>query len=326
MLRLDPLSTASAASFNRLHVEPELGASCVMKFGGTSVADAERMRHVADIIRAHTEQGPVGVVVSAVAGMTRLLADALRDALAGENAETAMDHFVSVHREIIDDLFCFRPEERESLTAFVIERSAERRVLLAQAQASGGCCDETYARILGLGEIVSSRIVHALLRAQGVDSAYVDALSFVQTTGSLKQGVPDVAETARRFAGLPPSPCLLMPGFIASDAQGRFSLLGWDGSDCSAAIMASAMGADACILFKHDVDGVYTANPHTNPGEAQFCARLTCAEAYGLAARGASVVHPNSIGILQQAGIPLWVRSTADLQKPGTLIADRLER
>lgn len=292
-----------------------------MKFGGTSVENAACIRQVCRLIKNDVDSGQtVGVVVSAVAKMTKLLMSAVEQAEGGQDFEDHMHRFEDVHLDIVRDLFADHPKEERDLEELIRTRCDQTHSLLEHVQ-NRVCPDTLYARIVGMGEILSSHIVHTYLRTQGVDAAYLHAPNLIRTTGSLKDGVPDMEETERRFAALSPSPCFVMGGFIGADNQGNLSLLGMDGSDCSAAVMARAMNAHRCTLFKHDVDGVYTGDPNRDP-KARFLPRLSFAQAHDMARGAVKVVHPGTLEILQDTGINIEVRNTDRPNKRGSVITD----
>jgi aspartokinase/homoserine dehydrogenase 1 len=310
----------------------------VLKFGGTSVADAERVVHVARLIQAARAEGPVLVVVSAQAGVTDRLAAAYDLAAKGELAIEALRGELGVrHLSALESLRRLAPAGEEA----DLRRTAGQlhRVLLELAEDLRGVAtrvgtgvkarqgrseaEARKARILAAGERLSAPLVAAALRGIGLRAQAVDAARALVLRGPLLDAEPDVEATAALLrpllAALPAGTIPVFTGFLGADAEGRVGLLGRGGSDTSATAFAAALGAERVEIYT-DVDGILTADPRRDPA-AVHLPYLTYQEAFALAARGAKVLHPKAVEPVERAGIPLVVRNTFNPRHPGTYVA-----
>lgn len=293
----------------------------VMKFGGTSVGDAQRMRRVIDLVEAAAREERVCLVASAVTGVTNLLVDAARRVQDGEAVAQFADRFRSLHATILESVareltYDGRARLEASLDALVreLERLLQGVSLLREAPPL------VIARLSSLGERASCAILVELARARKLEPRFLDPCEFVIATGDCLESAPDMDRIRERFAPLRSSPdrVLLLPGFFAGDGQGRTVLLGRGGSDWSAAIAAAALDASVCEIWT-DVDGIYSADPRLVP-EAFCVAETSFEEAMELSYFGAKVLHPKTIQPARERGIPVAVRNSFAPEKPGTLV------
>jgi diaminopimelate decarboxylase/aspartate kinase len=286
----------------------------VMKFGGTSVADAAAVRRLGDLVAARREEQPL-VVVSALAGVTDALV-AATNAKAAEERTQATARLAARHEALMTEV-----AGAEQVAALRPWLEALRVRLTSPGDAAAA------AEVLALGEILSSTIVAAALAARGLASRWFDARHVIRTAGEDPQrDPPDLEATqrliathlAREAAG---DAVVVTQGFIASDPAGRTTLLGRGGSDYTAALLGQGLGA-ARIEIWTDVDGVLTAPPQLVPA-ARRVKVLSFTEAAELAYFGAKVLHPATIRPALDAGIPVHVlnarRSAAD-EPRGTII------
>jgi len=279
----------------------------VMKFGGSSVADAACMREVADLARQALDRGPL-VVLSATAKTTDTLFQAATLAESGDLAGALELHraLMTRHRGIARDLF---PDgEPEALDAALVELSGELDLLLRGVALLHELSPRSMDAIASLGERLSTRIFAAFMGA-----AWVDARTVMRTDATFGCGVPLLkdlnalsAELLQPLIG--PGKVAVTQGYIGATAQGLTTTLGRGGSDFSAALFGAALGAEDIQIWT-DVEGVLTCDPRVVP-EAQPIAELSFAEAAELAAFGAKVLHPATIQPAVEAGIPVTVRHT----------------
>ena len=279
----------------------------VMKFGGSSVADAACMREVAALALEALPQAPL-VVLSATAKTTDTLFEAARRAEDGDlDAAMALHRgLMERHRGIAGDLF---PQGLPAeLDAALAELGGELDLLLRGVALLRELSPRSMDAIASIGERLSTRILAAHLGA-----AWVDARTVVRTDDSFGCGRPQFKElaalAAERLAPLlGPGRVVVTQGYIGATARGLTTTLGRGGSDYSAALYGAALGA-ADIQIWTVVEGVLTCDPRIVP-EAQPIAELSFAEAAELAAFGAKVLHPATIQPAVEAGIPVTVRHT----------------
>jgi aspartate kinase len=283
----------------------------VMKFGGTSVGDAERIRTVAGLVRARQDRSPV-VVVSAHAGVTNLLVDLANRALKGP---TGVGEFRDRHREILEGLGLSRDLLQEEIE--------DLRSLLKGITLVGELTPRSLDCIMSFGERCSARVVAEAFRASGLPARACNAYDMGLLTDSrfgsanpLESCYEGLGRRLREVQGVP-----VVTGFVGKDRQGNITTLGRGGSDYSAAVVGRAVAAEEIQIWT-DVDGVMSADPKMCP-RARSLPVLSFAEASELAYYGAKVVHPSTMIPAIKANIPVRVLNTYRPEHPGTVIVAR---
>lgn len=301
----------------------------VMKFGGTSVGSAERMRRVAAIVLEALERHRVIVVPSAVAGTTDLLVSACERALGGEALAPVAD-FRAVHQAIATDLLPADGTSTEPLAAALDQLAAELDQLAAELERAltgvsllGDASPRVRARVAALGERASAALLAALFAARGRPAERLDPRRLLPCDGHPLEAEPRAAEIRGRLAPWRDgeAPLALFPGFFGGDAHGEPMLLGRGGSDTSAALIAQAVDAERLDIWT-DVAGIFTADPRLVPA-ARPVAEVSYEEAMELAHFGAKVLHPKSIAPARAASIPVHVLDTLHPERPGTVVRPR---
>ncbi|HEX7087032.1 MAG TPA: aspartate kinase [Vicinamibacterales bacterium] len=298
----------------------------VLKFGGTSVADAAAIGRVAAIVeseRQRAQSGPV-VVVSALGGVTDRLLETAAIARRGDAARAGalVESLTERHLATFDELV---PEDttgaREAVVALFDQLRRITGALAVLHEASARSLDA----IAAIGELASSRIVTAALAARGVPVVWADPRSLIVTDDSFTAAAPRLEETTRSVRdALGPAVeqrrVVVTGGFVAATAQGVTTTLGRGGSDYSAALIGAALDAEEIQIWT-DVDGMLTADPRVvrDPSLVPF---LSFAEAAELAYFGAKVLHPKTIQPAAAKNIPVRILNTFRPSAPGTLIAD----
>ena len=294
----------------------------VLKFGGTSVSRRHRWNTIGTLAkkRADENEARILVVVSALSGVTNELT-AIADG-AADSAERVAK-LEQRHRDFIAEL-------ELDADAVLGDRLAALRNLLSDPRAAARTLD-WQAEVLGQGELLSSTLGVAYLRAQGLDFGWVDARHWLQANFLPNQSpwaqrlsvscntAPD-QDWRRAFAGQS-SRMLLTQGFISRHADGGTAILGRGGSDTSAAYFGALLGAQRVEIWT-DVPGMFTANPRQVP-DARLLARLDYEEAQEIASTGAKVLHPRCIHPCREARVPIWIRDTERPDMPGTVIDHR---
>lgn len=300
----------------------------VVKFGGSSLADAERLMRAARIAARHREQAPITVVVSAMAGVTDALLRVSRAALAGDPAwHDELAEVERRHRAAYLAIAGTVTERFERQWQGCL-REAEALASGAGGQLSAALLEAATARFSGWGErLIVDLFARALVRAA------VPAASFPEEPVLLDGVLLDPLEpsgyrprpsTLATRAWLAPRLASLLlrggvpvlPGYIARDASGGVTTLGRNGSDHSAAVVSAALGADALYIYS-DVSGIYSADPRIVPA-AEPLPAMTYAEAGAVALLGARVLHPHTVEPLDNWRIPLHLRSSLAPDAPGT--------
>ena len=288
------------------------------KFGGTSMGTSERIRAVADILIGRTGERQA-VVVSAMSKVTDALIAvtkkaAARDATWAADAEALAEKHRQVARELLGD--------RAAPTLERLEREllALRELLSAQAFL-GSLSDDLLDVVQGLGEVLSSMLLDAHLRARGEPTAWLDAREVLVVDKTPLGAMVDWALSKQKLEAWRAGRALervIITGFVTRDRKGRITTLGRNGSDYSGAIFGALFDASEIHIWT-DVDGVLSADPRLVP-EAVLLDRMSYSEACELAYFGAKVIHPQTMAPAFERGIPLVIRNTFAPHKPGTRI------
>jgi bifunctional aspartokinase / homoserine dehydrogenase 1 len=293
----------------------------VHKFGGTSVANAERYRHVAEIL-AHRPERRRAVVVSAMRGVTDALVQAVelaarRDADYREQLELLRAR----HQEAISELV--PPETAQELMERFERDFTDLVDVLHATWLLRSHSRRAMDLVSGYGEIWSAQMLAAHLQAGGAPAAWMDAREVLVVRWSASGPEVDWSASAERLAawversgGLPP--VLIITGYVAATPDGLATTLGRNGSDFSASIFAALLDA-AEIHIWTDVDGVMSANPRLVP-DAVLLDELSFHEAMELAYFGARVIHPSTMAPAVSREIPIYIRNTFRPELRGTRI------
>lgn len=297
----------------------------VLKFGGSSLADATRYLNVlkisADTHRSEDTKG-AAVVLSAPKGVTNALSLLCEQAQQGKDyGELLAKLNMTLHgiaSELSTTLSTF---DFDSVNTFITERLDLLAQQLQGIKLLKSCPDQVTATILSMGEYVSVKIFSAILSAHNIDNMIIDPVEYVLAEGDYLDSLALLTQSRAKFADIPKdgSKLLIMPGFVAANELGEKVTLGRNGSDYSAAILAACIDASCCEIWT-DVDGVYNADPNQVEG-AVLLDKLTYQEAMELSYFGAKVLHPKTIGPIAQFGIPCLIRNTLNPAAPGTLIS-----
>jgi aspartate kinase len=294
----------------------------VMKFGGSSVATAAALRRAVSIVSA--EGRPRVVVVSALGGVTdtllRLAAQAAsRDEAAALGAlQELRDRHASLAGIVGDDA------DRHALLAYLDAAWQDVAALVRATALLKSCPPSAADAIVAHGELVSSRLVAAILRDAGQPAEWVDARAIVVTDARHQEASPRMAETADRLSRVV-RPLLargavpVLGGFIGATTEGVTSTLGRGGSDYTAALVGACLGASEIQIWT-DVDGMLTADPRVF-GQPRAIDRLSFGEASALARFGAKVLHPSTVRPAVLAGIPVRILNSCRPAARGTTVA-----
>jgi len=293
-----------------------MSATLVYKFGGASVKDAPALRNLYDILLPRLQTSTV-IVVSAMGKTTNALEAILTKKLAGEDYASEWNALKNFHKDLCAELFPESHPVREQLETFF---SAAREAL--QAQVSKANYDEVYDQVVCFGELLSSLIVSEYLGFRGLPNRWQDAREVIHTDSDYRFAKIDWDKTRsacqEKWGDMLHTSPILTQGFIGSDTQGKTTTLGREGSDFTAAILATCLDAQSVTIWK-DVPGVLNADPKLFDSTQKF-EELGYREAAEMTYFGASVIHPKTIKPLANAGIPLFVKSFLNPDASGTKI------
>ena len=293
----------------------------VLKFGGTSVANAEAIQQVVEIVSRSVDRDRTILVVSAIRGCTDALIRIGNLASHRDEAyKEVIDSLQKQHHQIIKEVLPVEKQEESRETCdslFNSLRSIAQGVFLL-----GELSPTSLDAIQGFGEQWSSRIIATKLASIGIATKWVDSRKIIRTVSKGEKNAVDVQKTYSRINEMiesnPITQLFVMPGFIASDKQGRTTTLGRGGSDYSASLMAVGCKARALEIWT-DVPGMMTANPKVVP-TARTISNISYKAALELSHFGAKVIYPPTIQPVVTEGIPIYVKNTFDPQAHGTLI------
>jgi aspartate kinase len=288
----------------------------VMKFGGSSVANAERIRHVASIISAYKESRPL-VVLSAMGDTTDHLLDAAEDAVRGK---------VDIAK--IENLHYETAKALEIEVPAISELLGELKTLLTGISMLRELTKRTRDYLVSFGERMSVRMMAAYLNSKGVASSFFDAwdVGFVSDSNFMQAELLDevwdnIPRALSAYKDGTEKAIPIVTGFIAKDKNGTITTLGRGGSDLTATMLGAALGADEIQTWK-DVDGIMTTDPRVCP-KARTVSEATYEEAQELAMFGAQVLHPRSMVPCRKAGVPVRVKNSYNIDSPGSIIVEK---
>lgn len=314
----------------------------ILKFGGSSLANAAAMRHVAQLVCEHAKDEATVVVCSACAGVTNRLARVAELVRSGNPVQA------------LNEVWAIRSQHRAFLAALALNKSIlelparageEARVwneleeLGAKLRSLVASTDHTMAgaawtdAVLSYGERASARLVAGALRQAGLRAVAIEATEFLVTDDAFQNAAPLWEETRRRAQevllplledGIVP----VVTGFIGATLGGQVTTLGRNSSDFSAAILGDVLDAGEVWLWT-DVDGIYDRDPRADGNHTEeftLLEKLSYDEALELAERGAKVLHPRTIEPLRVKNIGLRVRNTFRPEHPGTRIGPAARR
>ncbi|NOZ76341.1 MAG: aspartate kinase [Euryarchaeota archaeon] len=296
----------------------------VMKFGGTSVGSGERIRGVAEIVKAHRARETV-VVVSAMSTVTNQLVDVAQEAINGITEEDIKDFARRLKEKHARAIRVAVAREHQGPPLQEVERlSTELEKVLVGISYVGELTPRSMDYVLSFGERMSAPILSGALKSQGIESSWFSGYEAgIVTDSSFGKANPLWAKTNRKIKRVlgrrtERGEVPVVTGFVAGDEKGRITTLSRGGSDFSAAIIGSALKADEIWIWT-DVDGVYTTDPRMVK-QARTIDVISFAEAMELAYFGARVLHPKTIEPAMEKDIPVRVRNTFKPEHRGTLI------
>lgn len=288
----------------------------VMKFGGSSVANAERIKHVASIIKAYKDKKPV-VVLSAMGDTTDHLLDAADKAVTGI---VDISGVAKLHEDTAKELGV----NTDSIELLL----GELKQLLTGISMLKELTKRTRDYLVSFGERMSVRMMSEYLNKEGIPAKFYDAwdIGFISDSNYMAaelleetwSAIPAVLTDYKNGKDLSVP---IVTGFIAKDKSGNITTLGRGGSDLTATMIGAAMRADEVQTWK-DVDGIMTADPRVCKA-AKPVPEVTYEEAQELAMFGAQVLHPRSMLPVRKIGIPVRVKNSYNIQSAGSIIVEK---
>lgn len=292
----------------------------VLKFGGTSVANAENINKVVSIVSEASKKEKTIVVVSALGGVTDLLLGAAT--WAAEGNESYKEKLTVIEQRHLEAVKSLIPVAQQSQLLSLVKKACnEIEDICNGIFLLRELTPRSKDRIGSYGEWLSSQIITAKFKSDGLDAAWKDARELILTNSAFTAAEVDFGITNSRIKNFffNQTPLIsILPGFIAMDKDGVTTTLGRGGSDFTAAIIASAVNASVLEIWT-DVSGMMTADPRLTTN-ARIIPHISYQEAMELSHFGAKVIYPPTIQPVMGKGIPVWIKNTFAPADQGTLI------
>lgn len=297
----------------------------VFKFGGASVKDAAAIKNVWNILQRYEKQKLV-IVISAMGKTTNLL-EKIVEALFQRKKRDYFDLLTELndfHLAIVKSLF----EEKNHKIYLELEDLIQI-IATKYEEPIPENYDFEYDQIVSFGELLSTKIVSAFLRDQGLNAKWVDARKLIRTNNKYREAEVDWNRTEELIStNFLPSfsdvDIQVTQGFIGQTAEAMTTTLGREGSDFTAGIFAYCINAESVTIWK-DVPGMLNADPKYFENTIKLD-QISFFEAMELSYYGASVIHPKTVKPLQNKNIPLYVKSFLDPDSEGTIIQQSTEK
>jgi aspartokinase/homoserine dehydrogenase 1 len=292
----------------------------VLKFGGSSVANATNMYKVVEIVLEAAIKEPTILVVSAMGGVTDSLINTGKLAESGDELyKTILKELEQKHLDAVRDLL---PIQQQSATlSQVKQKFNELEAISDGVFLLGELSDRTNDKMVSYGELLSSLMIAAKLKSVEISSIWVDSRVLIRTNSNHGNATVDFALTTENITGFfntNAAKIYIAPGFISSDIHEHTTTLGRGGSDYTGAIYASALQASVLEIWT-DVSGMMTADPRL-VNNARPIHRISYQEAMELSHFGAKIIYPPTIQPVMKQNIPVWIKNTFAPQEYGTLI------
>jgi bifunctional aspartokinase / homoserine dehydrogenase 1 len=292
----------------------------VLKFGGSSVANANNIEKVASIISEKIQDEKMIVVVSALGGITDLLLES--GSLAAAGNEVYKEKLTEIETRHMDTVKSLLPVTQQSrILSLVKQQLNDLEDICNGIFLLKELSPRTKDRVVSFGEFLSSNIIVAKLQTMGVDAGWKDSRELITTDNHYTFASVDFSRTNVNISGWKEqltNIVTILPGFIASDIEGNTTTLGRGGSDYTAAIVAAAIDAKSVEIWT-DVSGMMTADPRL-VSTAKVIPHISYQEAMELSHFGAKVIYPPTIQPVMQKQISVWIKNTFAPTDPGTEI------
>jgi aspartokinase/homoserine dehydrogenase 1 len=293
----------------------------VLKFGGTSVANAQNIKLVIQIIENKVKNNQLIIVVSALSGVTDMLINTSNKAASkDERYKKNIEEIKQKHFDTISNLISIN--NQKALFKSIEAEIEHLKTLFDGCFLLGELSPRTSDAIVSYGELLSSKIISIALKEKVVETIFKDSRELLKTNSNFGKATINYSLTnslISNYFNLINEKIVLLPGFIASDEKGNTTTLGRGGSDYTAAILANACKATSLEIWT-DVNGMFTANPKLVK-QAKPIESISYQEAMELSHFGAKVLYPPTIQPVLSANIPIWIKNTFNAEANGTLIS-----
>lgn len=291
----------------------------ILKFGGTSVANAENIKQVKNIILEKGREKII-IVLSAFGGVTdQLLQCGLLASKGEHHYKEKLRELTERHLTTVKELFPLN--KQSSVLSFVMQQCNEAEDICNGIFLLNDFTERTKDKILSYGELISSQIISAYFSSEGLPNKWIDARKIITSDSNYTKAAVqfDITNSnIQKFFSLQNDELFIVPGFVASDENGNTTTLGRGGSDYTAAILGAALNASLVEIWT-DVSGMMTADPGM-VNNAKSIKHISYQEAMELSHFGAKVIYPPTIQPLMSRNIPLWIKNTFCPHDEGTVL------
>ncbi|QCI18750.1 bifunctional aspartate kinase/homoserine dehydrogenase I [Buchnera aphidicola] len=296
----------------------------ILKFGGTSLANAEKFLCVADIIEKNKNNEQVAIVLSAPAKITNYLVNIAENNIdinkILKNINLAENIFIEIIENIkkIESKFLYKETKKTIKIEFnKLKKTIDSIKILKKYP------EKVQAIIMSIGEILSIHIMKNVLKSREHQITIINPIKNMISIGTFLNSKININESKKCInkININKNHIILMPGFIAGNEQGELVILGRNGSDYSAAVLACCLNAQLCEIWT-DVDGVFTSDPK-KISNTVLLKSISYEETMELSYFGAKVLHPRTIEPLKDFNIPCVIKNTYNIQSQGTLICKK---
>ncbi len=296
----------------------------VFKFGGASVKDAEAVKNVASILKNYATSSTI-VVVSAMGKTTNQLEQLVNAFFYKEGNPT--EHLETIKQAHLSILNTLIPDTKHQV--YIDFENIFVELLWAIEEEPSFSYNQEYDQIVGLGELLATKIISAYLNTQAIANTWLDARGLIQTDNTYREGKVDyelsqALVSSQLLPHFKTIPIVITQGFIGGTSENYMTTLGREGSDYTAALLAYFTNAAKVTIWK-DVPGVLNADPKYFKNTRKID-ELTYQDAIELTYYGVSVIHPKTIKPLQNKNIPLYVKSFLNPSDEGSVVKDTEKR
>ena len=290
----------------------------VMKFGGSSVQDAERIKNACSIVAEEAGKGKTAVVFSAMKGITNLLIESSNIASKGSTE----------YKELIETLYSRQVEavkglmsgiDAEKTLSRIDDMVSELKNILHGIELVKECSPRSQDLVVSFGERLNNFLITSYLNSTGINAEYIDSREIIKTNSQYGRAQVKYDITykniKKRLSGV--KGIAVITGFIASSEDGATTTLGRNGSDFTASIIAAGTGSKLIEIWT-DVDGVLSADPRIVKN-AFVVPEISIEEAMELSYFGAEVIHPYTMIPAVEKNIPICIKNTLNIQAPRDL-------
>lgn len=293
----------------------------ILKFGGTSLANAKKFLSVSKIIKTSFEKEQVAIVLSAPEKITNLLINTIEKAISEKNVQSDIYIIKNIFSKITTDIYIKNSNfPYKKITDIIEHKFLKLKHIFHGISLLNQCPDNIRAKIICFGELLSIVIMDGILKSELYKTTIINPVKSLLAIGEYLNSTIDINTSTQRInaINIPKNHIILMAGFIAGNKNNQLVVLGRNGSDYSAAILSVCLKGNVCEIWT-DVDGIYTCDPKTVKN-AKLLKSLSYQEAMELSYFGAKVLHPKTIAPISKFQIPCLIKNTENPNSIGTII------